>query len=127
MDTKANVLVVDDDPLIVELISMMLTQNEFAVHNATSGTDALVLLRNQPIDIMLIDYNMPGMNGVELIRETRKTHPNIIILVVTAYPTAYLGRYASLKGVQAVVPKPLEYKSFVRKVKTALDNRQHQI
>jgi CheY-like chemotaxis protein len=106
---------------------MMLTQNEFAVHNATSGTDALVLLRNQPIDIMLIDYNMPGMNGVELIRETLKTHPNLIIFVVTAYPTAYLGRYASLKGVQAVIPKPLEYKSFVRKVKTALDNRQHQI
>jgi response regulator RpfG family c-di-GMP phosphodiesterase len=123
LNTKVNILVVDDDPMIVQLISMILTKSEYNISGVTSGAEALVLLKDQPIDIMLVDYSMPEMDGAALINKSRKVHPNLIIFVITAYPTSYLRAYATLEGVQAVIPKPLEYSSFLTKVKTALDNR----
>ena len=120
MNKTNNILVVDDDPIMIRLLSLMLEREGYAVHGATSGADALTLLIDQPIDIMLTDYSMPQMNGVELIRETRKTHPNLIIYIVTAYSADYLEHYGSVEGVQEVLSKPLEIQPFLVMLATVL-------
>ena len=125
MNTTANILIVDDDPVMIRLLSLMLDREGYTVHGVTSGADALMLLRNQPIDIMLTDYSMPQMNGVELIRETRKTHPNLIIYIVTAYAADYLGHYGSVDGVQEVLSKPLEIQSFLDKLVKVLNSQEY--
>ena len=121
MNTTANILVVDDDPIMIRLVSLMLEREGYVVYGATSGADALGLLSNQPIDIMLTDYSMPQMNGVELIRETQKTNPNLIIYVLTAYSADYLGRNGSVEGVQEVLSKPLEIQPFLAMLETVLN------
>lgn len=115
------ILVVDDDPIMVRLLSMMLEMKGYGVLGATSGAEALAILRDQPIKLMLTDYSMPEMNGVELIRETRKTHPELLIYIVTAYSSDYLGRYGLVEGVQKVLSKPLEIEPFLAMLATVLD------
>jgi CheY-like chemotaxis protein len=124
MDRHINFLVVDDDPIMIRLVSLMLGKEGYVVHGATSGADALAILRYQPIDILLTDYSMPEMNGVELIEEARKMHPDLLIYIVTAYAADYVERYGAVEGVEAVIPKPLDYKPFLQSLKYALDNRK---
>jgi two-component system response regulator YesN len=78
------------------------------------------ILRAQPIDIMLTDYSMPEMNGVELIRETRKAHPNLIIFMITAYSSEYFGKYGAEEGVQKVLAKPVSRNSLLTHLSSAL-------
>jgi CheY-like chemotaxis protein len=127
MDRHINFLVVDDDPIVTQLVSLMLGREGYVVYGATSGADALSILRYQPIDILLTDYSMPEMNGVELIEEARKMHHNLIIYIVTAYAADYVERYGAVEGVEAVISKPLDYKSFLHNLKIALDNRKAHI
>jgi CheY-like chemotaxis protein len=121
MSPTANILVVDDDPVMIRLISLMLGREGYAVHGATSGADALLLLKYQPIDVMLTDYSMPEMNGVELIRETRKTHPDLLIYILTAYAADYVERYGTVEGVQKVLSKPLEISPFLAMLSAVLN------
>jgi CheY-like chemotaxis protein len=115
-----NILIVDDDPMVVRLFTLILSREGYVVHGATSGAQALALLGKQPIDIMLTDYSMPEMNGVELIRETRKAYPNLIIFMVTAYSSEYLGKYGSEEGVQKVLAKPVSRDSLLSHLSTAI-------
>ena len=107
MDRQLSLLIVDDDPLILRLLSLMMSIDGFTIHTSTSGAEAMLLLKDQQVDILLTDYSMPKMNGMELIRETRKTHPNLIIYMMTAYSTEFVSRYGSEEGIQKVLTKPL--------------------
>ena len=90
---------------------MILVNEGYSVHSASSGSDALQLLKDQPIDILLTDYSMPGMNGVELIREIRKTYPNLLIFMLTAYSDEYISKHGSVEGLQRVINKSLDIAS----------------
>ena len=57
----------------------------FEVHSAYSGAEALEILREHPVDILLTDVRMPDMNGVELYLETKKTRPALTTILMTAY------------------------------------------
>jgi CheY-like chemotaxis protein len=128
MSPTANILVVDDDPIMIRLVSLMLEREGYKVHGATSGADALLLLKHQPVDIMLTDYSMPEMNGVELIRETRKTHPNLLIYILTAYAADYVERYGIVEGVQKVLSKPLEISPFLAMISSVLTSQEcHEV
>jgi two-component system response regulator YesN len=111
MNKSINILIVDDDTLFITLLSVILVHEGYAVHSANSGPAALQLLQGQPIDILLTDYSMPGMNGVELIRETRKTHPNLLNFIITAYSDEYICKHGPVEGLQKVIAKPLDIAS----------------
>jgi two-component system response regulator GlrR len=127
VEKVANILVVDDDPILIQLVSLMLGKEGYAVHGATSGADALAILRYQPIDILITDYSMPEMNGVELTREARKMHPDLLIYILTAYAADYVERYGTVEGVEAVISKPLDYQPFLHNLKIALNTQKQYI
>lgn len=67
-DVQHDVLIVDDAPANVRLLSQMLTAHEFKVRAATSGERALAAMRSAPADLVLLDVRMPGMSGYEVCR-----------------------------------------------------------
>ena len=121
MNKQTNILIVDDDPQIIKLMSIILSREGYIIHSANSGTEALTLLKDQHVDILLTDYSMPQMNGVELIRETRKTHQNLIIFMITAYSAEYISRYGSEEGIQKVLTKPVNINSLRSLLSTAIN------
>jgi CheY-like chemotaxis protein len=85
MRDATTILVVDDNPSMTKTLADILAVKGFTVHAAFSGAEALEILRTQHIDILLTDVIMPDMNGVALYRQTRKTHPKLVTILMTAY------------------------------------------
>ena len=83
-DAPFAVLIVDDDDVIRVALQRALAKEGYQLHAASSGEDALVVLDKTPIDLLLTDYNMPGMTGVDLAERVMKTHPDVIRIILTA-------------------------------------------
>lgn len=83
----AKILLVDDEPLLLESLEIILTMSgEYEVSGkASNGVEALKLLASTIPDVMLVDLNMPGMGGIELIPKVKKDYPNVKIIVLTTF------------------------------------------
>jgi signal transduction histidine kinase len=83
--TKSKILFVDDDPAIIDLFQISFA-GEYDIYSASSGDEALeVYTRNPDIGVILSDYKMPGMSGIELLTRIYQINPETIRIVVTAY------------------------------------------
>lgn len=81
-----DVLLVDDEPLLLESLEIILTVNGIRVTGtAHDGAEALSILEHEQCGIALVDLNMKGMGGIELIRQMKKLYPDIKILVLTTF------------------------------------------
>lgn len=83
-DKKGKVLCIDDEPNIVRALQWLL-QKEFEVLTATSGQDGIALVRQNDFDVVISDQRMPGMTGVEFLREVRKLSPRTMRILLTGY------------------------------------------
>lgn len=81
---RPGILVVDDEPRSVEVIARVL-EEEFDVHTALSGADALRVLENEYVQVVFSDHRMPEMSGVELLTRVRERWPDIVRVVITGY------------------------------------------
>ena len=108
MSETISILVVDDNPAMATALADILGVKSFAVHVATSGAEALESLRVEPVDILLTDVKMPGMNGLELYRETRKAYPKLVTIFMTAYTADELIRQGMAEGVKIILDKPVD-------------------
>ncbi len=110
MSETITVLVVDDNPDMATVLADILGARGFTVHAATSGAEALEIMREHPVDILLTDVKMPEMNGLELYRLTRKPYPKLITIFMTAYAADDLIRQGMVEGIKTVLTKPVDIK-----------------
>lgn len=84
-----NLLIVDDHPVVRDgLVAILSTQSDFHIAGeAASGPEALALVEKEQPDVLLLDLEMPGMDGVEVIRRLRDLYPAVKIVVFTAFDT----------------------------------------
>lgn len=81
---RHSILLVDDEPEILFSLKGLL-RREFDLYTAESGDEALKILQERPINVIMTDQRMPGMTGVELMRRARVSHPEAIRIVFTGY------------------------------------------
>ena len=108
MSESISILIVDDNPSMADTLADILGVKGFEVHSAYSGAEALETLRDYPFDILLTDVRMPDMNGVELYRATRQTHPHLITVLMTAYAADDIIRQGMAEGIKTVLNKPVD-------------------
>ncbi len=101
------VLFVDDEETIVEEVAEYLRRNGYDVAVAGSGLEALELHRSRPADVVITDLFMPEMNGNELIRRLRRTHPDLPIMVMTGHTTFGDEKETITEGASVVLKKPI--------------------
>lgn len=80
----ATILICEDDLDIVELLKLYLTSNKFDVISASNGLEALEILKNNHVDLLISDIMMPNLNGYELIKKIRETNLNLPIIILSA-------------------------------------------
>ena len=90
IDKQANVLVVDDEPTILKLFESILAETEFNVATASGGQEALEKIEAGDFNLVVIDKNMPVIDGMEVMRRTKVTRPEIEFIVITAFNDATL-------------------------------------
>ena len=123
-DTLENgkILVVDDEAVIRELLSEVLTDEGYAVESAESGPRALDILgASDEFVLLFTDIMMPEMDGLDLIRRARRLRPAIIPIVMTAYATLDSARSAVKEGAYEYVLKPFSLSEVKLAVSNALE------
>jgi two-component system response regulator (stage 0 sporulation protein F) len=119
--TKAKqvILIVDDEEGLREGLSKLLESEGYAVLSAESGEQALQILQQSHIDLVLTDMRMPGMDGIELLKKIRERHPNVGVIILTGYGQIESYIEAMNFGAIEYVSKPFkvnELKFIVNKV-----------
>jgi DNA-binding NtrC family response regulator len=103
----AAVLVVDDEPMMRELLEEYLTELNYRVVTAESGAEAIELVRTRLFDAVLTDLRMPGVDGLELLREVKRHDPAIAVVLMTAAPAVNTAVEALKAGAYDYLVKPL--------------------
>lgn len=98
----ARILIVDDDPSIVRMLRLTLATSGFDVRTASDGGEALRLLRQEPLDAILLDLDLPVVTGQDVLRRMRAGGIGTPVVVVSAYAAGDARRL----GADAVIRKP---------------------
>jgi len=83
--TPPRILIVDDDPLVREVLKDILARGPYTVLSAKSGEDGLALMAREPVDVVISDERMPGMQGSEFLAAVRKHHPETVRIILTGH------------------------------------------
>ncbi|MEW5908412.1 MAG: response regulator, partial [Thermodesulfobacteriota bacterium] len=102
------VLVVDDEQDIRVGSERILTRLGFVVFQAGSGEEALKILENNQISIVLLDLKMPGMDGLKVLSRIQESYAHILVIVITGYATVEIAIEAMKQGAYDFVSKPFE-------------------
>jgi CheY-like chemotaxis protein len=105
-DTKAKILLADDDDEVLAALSSVLSSESYEVIVAKNGREAIEHFREQHIDVALLDLNMPVKGGWEAFERLTTIHPLLQVIVITARPDQY--PLAIAAGVAALMEKPLD-------------------
>jgi DNA-binding NtrC family response regulator len=104
----STILVVDDDPDIREVLQDRLESLGYRVLGAATGREGLEILERQSPHLVLLDVEMPGMNGLEVLREIRRREHDITVVMITAFGTIERAVQAMKEGAYDFIPKPFE-------------------
>jgi DNA-binding NtrC family response regulator len=119
----ARVLVVDDEPGVRDAFVRDLQALGCVYATAESAEEALALARQSEYDIVFSDLMLPGMNGLELLRELARRHPRLLVVIMTAYPSEELSARARAFGAFLVLAKPCGLRRIEAAVATARERR----
>ena len=123
-DRRASILVVDDEPSIRQALKLTLATVGFEVEEASTGEDALALIRTRLFDAVLLDMNMPGMGGMTACREIRSFSPGLPILMLTIRDSEDDKVEALESGADDYVTKPFHMRELTARVRAAIRRSQ---
>ncbi len=117
------VLVVDDEKVIRDGCSRLLTLEGYGVLTAANGQEAVDLLQREPVDVILCDLVMPVMGAFEVLEETTSKYPELPLIIITGHGTVANAVEAIKKGAYDFITKPFRADQLVLVVKRALEKR----
>ena len=109
---KEHILLIDDDPNVLGVMSEALTQAGYAPRATRSSEEALDLLKRESFDLVVSDVVMPGLHGIQLLDAARQLNPAIKVLFVTGYANREIVKEGFDKGACGFLEKPFSLKEF---------------
>jgi two-component system response regulator PilR (NtrC family) len=119
--TKQKILVVDDEKSMCDFLEIMLQKEGYEVTSTTSGEKALELLDNTLYNMVLTDVRMPGTDGFEVLRKTKETSPDTVVIMITAYGSPEGAVTAIKEGAYDYVTKPFRVEEVKLTIKKSLE------
>ncbi len=115
-----NILIVDDEKNYTMIIGEILQEEGYASISASSGMEALDILNNEIIDLVLTDVKMPGMSGIQLLENIKEINPDIPVIIMTAYGSVEKAVDAMHRGAYTFILKPFENQALIAHIAKAL-------
>jgi len=124
----SSILLVDDDPMLLSCLEELLVQARYTVIARQSAADALVEVeKGTPVDLVITDYKMSGMDGIEFLFKLRHLHPDVPAFMLTGHGTLEGFLKANCLGAVDYLHKPVRARDLVRIVENALADRKRSI
>jgi two-component system NtrC family response regulator/two-component system response regulator AtoC len=111
------ILIVDDDEDLLEIMVERMRMRGMTVVPATTADEAFGLIEREPFDVMIIDFMLPGIDGLQAIKTVRKQRPELRIILQTAYATAEKEKEALAMGAWGVVEKPMDLEQLTQLIR----------
>lgn len=121
--TTARVLLVDDEEDFLQTLSERLKVRGLRVNTSVSGEDALDTVEEQSFDAIIMDLSMPGMDGIETLKEIKNTHPDAEIVILTGHGLVESGVTAMKEGASDFLEKPVNIDHLLEKINEAKSRR----
>ena len=118
------VLVVDDNRDLGKLTSEILKERGFRVNIAFDGVSALARIKQEPYDLMILDYRLPGISGLTVLEKTHQIRPNLRTIMISAFGDDSTRARAKELGAYAFLDKPFNIDGLVKVVKKSLNIRK---
>jgi two-component system, NtrC family, response regulator AtoC len=118
------ILIVDDEPFNLDLLEQELTELGYATERSNNGAQALQKIAQANPALVLLDYQMPGMNGIEVLRTVRQTDQDLPIVLITAHGSIERAVEAVKAGADDFITKPFDPEHLAVVVKKALERAQ---
>lgn len=118
---KPRLMVLDDEQRMVDILAMVLRREGYEVCPFIQSAAALEALRNEPCDLLLTDLKMPGVDGLEVLRQARAIDPELPVILLTAHATVQTAITAMRDGAFDYVEKPFDNDELKTLVRRALD------
>ncbi len=120
---KASILVIDDEQVVCDLLQEELSERGYLCTTTLSGKDALAKLATENFDVVLLDIRLPGMSGMEVLREIWLDHGNTATIMITAVNDVATAVEAMKLGASDYIVKPFDLDRVVTSIRTALETK----
>ncbi|MBU4185700.1 MAG: sigma-54 dependent transcriptional regulator [Proteobacteria bacterium] len=119
-----SILIVDDEPSILQSLSGLLADEGFEIKTASNGYEGLKIVEEEAPDLVLLDIWMPGIDGIETLKEIKKNYPTIPVIIITGHGTIETAVKATKLGAYDLIEKPLSIDKVIVTINNALNFRR---
>ncbi|MCD4750089.1 MAG: sigma-54 dependent transcriptional regulator [Thermoanaerobaculales bacterium] len=124
MQTAASILVIDDEPVLQDILKTLLTSNGFETYSAMTAAEGMQRLFEEEIDVVMLDLMLPDRNGLDLLPEILARAPDLPVIIITAHSSVESAIEAMRRGAFHYVPKPFKNEEVLHLVRRAAERRQ---
>jgi two-component system, NtrC family, response regulator AtoC len=122
--TSRHILIADDDTAIRQMLRAFLEEEEFEVSEAPDGENALEGIRSGMYDLVLLDMRLPGMTGLDVLKELRAKHGDVPVILMTAYGSPNIAIQASSLGAYSYITKPFDLDDVLLNIQRYFERQQ---
>lgn len=126
MNNNFLIHLIDDEPIIHDVLGQLLASEGYQVEISASGEEALEKFKQQKFDLILLDLLMPGMDGLEVLKQIKRMDPEALVIIITAYASVESALSAIKMGAYDYIQKPFKNDELLMTVARALEHRQLQ-
>ena len=114
------ILIVDDDNASLEVLSEVLNRANYEIFTASTGYDAVKIIQENPLDLAILDYDLPDTTGLELLQHIKRTRPSMFVIIMSANTSTNVKFDVFEAGAFTFIPKPIDLRQFLQFVRRAL-------
>jgi len=127
MSSKGSILIIDDEQEIRESLQELVELEGYAPETASTAEDGLEKVDEHVYDLILLDINLPGRNGLEVLRLVKQDHPDTAVIMITAYDSTQTAFQASKEGADSYVTKPWDNDKLLVEIRNLLDKSRLKV
>jgi len=121
---SVKILLVDDDQNFLSVAKKRLSKRNYTVLTAKNGSEVFEKLQDQIIQVVVLDVKMPGMSGIEILKEIKKNFPLVQVIMLTGIPTVGCAADSLKLGALNYLIKPVDIEELLQKIKEAYEQGQ---
>src|SRR5579863_701159 len=127
MPSKGSILIIDDEQEIRESLQELLAAEGYALDSAPNAEAGLKKVEERLFDLVLLDINLPGRNGLDVLKLVKRDSPDTAVIMITAYDSSQVAFQASREGADSYITKPWDNDKLLLEISNLLDRSRLRV